>query len=313
MGQHLIPRLTADGHSITHLKSDLRDHTRVKNEVLHCDPEIVIHLAAKTEVAKSFYEPIDFSEVNYVGTVNLVNACCEIKNLKNFMFASTMEVYGWQPISDVIKQGHIPETIPVFDEHTLPNPNAPYAVAKYACEKYLEYAHRSMGLPFCALRQTNSYGRTDNNFFVVEQIISQMLSNEKEIYLGYKEPYRNFLFIDDLIDLWSSLIKSYESVNKGLIFTIGPNNPIKIETLANKISSMLNWKGEIFWNRKEPRCGEVYLLNSDNKLIRSLVSWQPKMSLDQGLERTINIWTNKLRNEKKSISVPASVFDKVQQ
>ena len=58
---------------------------------------------------------------------------------------------------------------------TPPNPNAPYAVAKYGCEKYLEYAHRSYGLPFTAIRQTNAYGRKDNNFFVTEQIIYQML------------------------------------------------------------------------------------------------------------------------------------------
>ena len=313
VGQHLMPRLKKNGHSVIELKSDLRNHSGVKDEVLHYDPDLVIHLAAKTEVAKSFYEPIEFSEVNYVGTVNLINACCELKNLKNFMFASTMEVYGWQPISDVVKQGHIPETIPIFDENTTPNPNAPYAVAKYACEKYLEYAHRSMGLPFCALRQTNSYGRTDNNFFVVEQIISQMLSNETEIYLGYKEPYRNFLFINDLIDLWTNLVENYKFADNGCIFTIGPNNPIKIEALAKKISGMLNWEGDIFWNKKAPRCGEIYVLNSDHKLISSLVDWQPVTSLDQGLEKTINIWRSKYRDEKKSISFPTAIFDKIQQ
>ena len=52
-----------------------------------------------------------------------------------------MEVYGWQPISDEIENGNIPNTLPSFDENTTPNPNAPYAVAKYGVEKYLEYVH----------------------------------------------------------------------------------------------------------------------------------------------------------------------------
>ena len=57
------------------------------------------------------------------------------------------------------------------------NPNV--HVAKYGCEKYLEYAHRSYGLPFTAIRQTNAYGRKDNDF-VTEQIITQMLKIQKK-------------------------------------------------------------------------------------------------------------------------------------
>ena len=117
-----------------------------------------MHLAARTEVEQSFYEQITFSEVNYVGTVNLIEGARRLKNLKNFVFASTMEVYGWQPISDVIKAGKEDE-IETFDELTPPNPNAPYAVAKYGCEKYLEYAHRSYGLAFYCYK-TNKRIRT---------------------------------------------------------------------------------------------------------------------------------------------------------
>ena len=186
IGQHLSERLC--GNELHFLACDLRDHLSVVSQVRSINPDIIIHLAARTEVEQSFYEQNVFSDVNYVGTVNLIEAAKHVPNLKNFIFASTMEVYGWQPISDIIKDSkEDPNNIPAFDETTLPNPNAPYAVAKYACEKYLEYAHRSYGLPFTAIRQTNSYGRKDNNFFVTEQIIYQMLTNSKEINLGYAE------------------------------------------------------------------------------------------------------------------------------
>jgi nucleoside-diphosphate-sugar epimerase len=293
IGSHLGPMLEAD-YEVYHLQSNLLNHKAVQIEVLTEQPDIIVHLAARTEVEKSFYEQITFSEVNYVGTVNLVDAASRIKNLKNFVFASTMEVYGWQPISDIVKSGKTPEESIAFNENTQPNPNAPYAVAKYGCEKYLEYAHRCLDLPFTAIRQTNSYGRKDNNFFVTEQIISQMLTNPVEANLGYAEPFRNFIFISDLLAAWQVIIENSNKVNTGKILTLGPDYPIKIRDYAQKIAQKLNWSGQINWNKKLHRPGEIYWLNSNHNLLTSLTGWEPKVSLDEGLDQTIDIWRNVL-------------------
>ena len=257
IGQHLSPSLNKN-FDLHHLKSDLLDHKKVQDEVASISPDIIVHLAARTEVEKSFYEQTSFSEVNYVGTVNLIEAASRVKNLKNFVFASTMEVYGWQPISDEIKMYNKPSTHVAFDENTQPNPNAPYAVAKYGCEKYLEYAHRCLGLPFTALRQTNCYGRKDNDFFVTEQIITQMLENPNEINLGYSEPYRNFIFIDDMMSVWQTVIQNHDKCNDGKIFTIGPDNPIKIKDYADMIANKIGWNGKINWNTKPARPAMVW-------------------------------------------------------
>lgn len=293
IGQHLSPILEND-HDVYHLKNDLLQFDDVEDEVLEFSPDIIVHLAARTEVENSFYEQITFSQINYVGTVNLIEAASKVKNLKNFVFASTMEVYGWQPISDEVKESIIPKKFIAFDENTTPNPNAPYAVAKYGCEKYLEYAHRSLGLPFTAIRQTNAYGRTDNNFFVTEQVITQMIENPEKIFLGYGEPYRNFIFIDDLLDAWCSVINNPGKVNNGYIFTIGPDNPIKIKDYVSMIADKIGWSGEVKWDTKPIRPGEIYWLNSDHRLLTSATGWEPNVSLDEGLDRTIKIWQNKL-------------------
>jgi nucleoside-diphosphate-sugar epimerase len=293
IGSHLGLILEKD-HEVYYLQSNLLNHEAVQIEVITEQPDVIVHLAARTEVEKSFYEQITFSEVNYVGTVNLIDAACRIKNLKNFVFASTMEVYGWQPISDLVKANQIPDISLAFDEQTRPNPNAPYAVAKYGCEKYLEYAHRCLDLPFTAIRQTNSYGRKDNNFFVTEQIISQMLTNPAETNLGYAEPFRNFIFISDLLTAWQIIIENSDKVNTGKIFTLGPDHPIKIRDYAQKIAQKLNWSGQINWDRKLHRPGEIYWLNSNHDLLTSLTGWEPKVSLDQGLDQTIEIWRNNL-------------------
>lgn len=289
IGSHLAPRLSRD-HEIKCMTSDLLDFSAVEQELLACSPDIIVHLAARTEVERSFYEQLSFSQVNYIGSINLIETAKKIPNLNNFVFASTMEVYGWQPISDEIQKYGRPTEYVSFDENTQPNPNAPYAVAKYGVEKYLQYMHRSQDFPFTAIRQTNSYGRPDNDFFVTEQIITQMLENPEVIKLGYGEPYRNFIFISDLLDAWETVIENWRKVNNGMIFTIGPNNPIQIKDYVNLIGSKIGWDGKVEWNQKPKRPGEIFWLNSNHDLITQTTGWTPKVSLDRGIDLTIEMW-----------------------
>ena len=287
IGQHLLPRLEAIG-KVHSLKSDLKNHADVTEEIKQIQPDIIVHLAARTEVQESFYEQVEFSEVNYVGTVNLIEACRQVDPMPYFVFASTMEVYGWQPISDVIQETGTYINSVAFDENTTPHPNAPYAVAKYGCEKYLEYAQRAYGLNWASFRQTNCYGRKDNDYFVTEQIISQMLRGDT-CNLGYSEPYRNFIYIDDLLDAWMAVITSGDKVN-GNIFTIGPDDPRKIRHCADYIAEQIGWNGTINWDTKPPRHGEIWWLNSNHNLLTEKTGWAPKVSYEEGIEKTISHW-----------------------
>lgn len=309
IGQALEKRLLSKYYNIQilDLGCDLRDHIRVSEVVINSNPDLIIHLAAMTEVEKSFYEQTSFSEVNYVGTINLIEAAKKCKNLKNLIFSSTMETYGWQPISDEIKKisysgdmtddeiyKHFIDKVrrSAFNETTIQNPNAPYAVAKMGCEKYLEYANRAYGLPYTYLRQTNAYGRWDNNFFVVEQIITQMLNNSDSISLGYKYPWRNFLYIEDLIDLYMILIDASFSDSAKILggFCCGPNNAIPIFELVNIIAEKMRYSGKVVWDTKPIRPGEIYCLNSDNVKIHQHTGWSPKVCLSDGLDLTIKKW-----------------------
>lgn len=289
IGQYLFDRLSSK-YEIYDLGCDLLDFDQVNSRLLTTNPDFIIHLAARTEVEKSFYEQTSFAETNYIGTINLIETARKLKNLKLFVFSSTMETYGWQPESDLIKNNKS-FVLPIFDENTQQNPNAPYAVSKLACEHYLKYAYRAFNFPFCALRQTNTYGRHDNNFFVVEQIITQMLSNPHEINLGYKLPYRNFLWIDDLIDLYETVLNKHE-LSIGEIFCTGPDNAVSIENLANIIADKINWNGKINWHTKPERPGEIYVLNSTHKKAQDILGWSPKITLNDGLDKAIKLWTN---------------------
>lgn len=287
IGQHLKPRLEQLG-TVYEFKSNLTDYESVNEEVKSISPDIIIHLAARTEVQKSFYEQVSFSEVNYVGTVNLIEACRKADKMPYFVFASTMEVYGWQPISDEVEHTGTFKNKVVFTEDTIPHPNAPYAVAKLGCEKYLEYAGRAYGLDWTVIRQTNAYGRKDNDYFVTEHIISQMLRGDT-CNLGYSEPYRNFIYIDDLLDAWMTVIENRAACSKEL-FTIGPDDPRKIKDCATYIAEQLNWNGNINWDTKDPRHGEIWWLNSGNEKLTKLTGWKPLVTYADGIDRTIFHW-----------------------
>ena len=292
IGKYLTERLSSN-HEIIHMVSNLEEYERVHEEISMAQPDIVLHLAARTEVESSFYEHVDFSIINYVGSVNLIEACRKAKNLKLFLFASTMETYGWQEVSDLVEKGtclHWAKDY-AFDEETPQNDNPPYAVAKVAVEKYLEYAKRSYDLPWAAIRQTNCYGRWDNTFFVMESIISQMLKSN-EINLGYSKPYRNFIFIEDLLDFYELMIDNYEKAAEGKVFCCGPNNPIRISNLADKIAKKLKWTGKINWDTRPHRPGEIYYLSSKNDKATRIFGWQPKIELDEGIDKTIKLWQN---------------------
>jgi len=291
-GQYEIHGVTITGGKldfVTYHDADITDFEKIFEVVKEVQPDFVIHLAARTEVEESFYDPSSFSMVNYVGTVNLIESVRLVEELSNdwklelFIFSSTMETYGYQEKRDWY----------AFDEFTEQNPNAPYAVAKVGCEYYLRYAQRAYDLPYTILRQTNTYGRDDNDFFVVEQFITQMLNNPDEVNFGNREPYRNFLYIDDLIELYKIILKNVD-LAKNEVFCTGPDNVLRIEELAKMIAEIVGWKGRINWGTRKKRHGEIYYLNSTHEKAKTILGWEPKTTLEQGLHKTILSWRTKL-------------------
>lgn len=276
IGQHLVREF--DDYDVipaSEANMDLRDPSQVDVMVARVQPHVVLHLAARTEVAWSFSAYYDVSNVNYLGTVALAEANRRFNpNLQLFVLASTMETYGHHT------------TRRPFTETTEQKPAAPYAVAKVAAEKYLEYMDYAYGFPYTTLRQTNTYGRSDNDFFVVERIITQMLRSGV-CELGDPEPYRNFLHIDDLVGLYRAVV---DQRPVGETFVTGPANALTIEDLAEKVRGIIEWEGVIEWQTQPKRPGEIYYLNSDPAKAKACLGWSPQIGLDEGLRRTVELW-----------------------
>lgn len=291
---------------VTFYQGDLRDYWALKKALDDFQPEYICHLGAITPVSYSFEHPYEVTEVNYIGTINLVEAAKKsVPLLKKFIFAGSMEEYGFQPEHYQIKEwwktdcSAIQEKIDTkgrfkaFTEERELKPACPYAVAKVASEKYLQYSHFAYGFPAVIFRQTNCYGRKENDYFVIEAIITKMLKNIREVNLGRKEPVRNFIHIDDLIHAYVDVLESEKGRILGEVFNLGPANGLTIYELAKKIAEKIGWKGSINWNTIELRPGEIFYLNSLNEKLTHLIGWKPLIDLDTGLDRTIEFWRDK--------------------
>jgi dTDP-glucose 4,6-dehydratase len=268
-------------------EGSLNDYARVCSVVSDFNPDYVAHLGAITPVSYSFEHPWEVINTNLLGTVNLCEALKKyVPSLKRFVFASSMETYGHQP---ELHKKFIP-----FTEDTPQNAACPYAVAKIGAETYVRYLSYAYGFPGVSLRQTNTYGRKFNDYFVVEAFITSMLCNKEVVNFGNPKPVRNFLYISDLVDLYLSIFMYKKNDIDGESYCTGPPNGIDICTLADYISGVIGWEGKINWNTRELRDGEIFYLNSSNCKASKTFGWRPKVELVDGLSRCVSYWKDVL-------------------
>lgn len=301
IGSHLAPRLLEIGYDVysferyitgryvlgvvRQLKTlfgDLREYHVVRRVVREVSPDYVIHLAAVSPVAYSYEHPQEVIDVNFMGTVNLAEACLhEVPNLKQLLFASTSEVYG---------NGPVPRR-----EDTPPNPNSPYAVSKLAAEKYLLYLRDAYRFPVTILRNFNTYGRKDNTHFVVERTITQMLEKRDEIRLGDPNPIRDLMYVDDHVESYIACLGRKEAI--GEIFNFCTGKGISIKELVKLIAELIGYKGEVRWNTIPARPLDIKELVGDYSKAKRLLGWSPRYSLQDGLKKTIEYWRKRIERE----------------
>ena len=298
IGSSLCARLTERGYDVyglVRLRSgawnlprgvkavagDLTDPYAVHRAVEAVRPQAVFHLGAVTPVSESFSQPRHYMEVNYGGTVNMAEACLSLEDLRLFAYASTSEVYGNQ------------DSFPLREEYT-PRPNTPYAVAKRAAEAYLlHYMREAYEFPVVAARPFNTYGRAAVNqpHYVVEKIVTSMLRGDKYIQLGAPDAMRDLVFREDHVAGYLSLLDAAERGEDiyGEAYNFATGKSYTIKEVLIMIADMLGWQGSIQWGIYT-RPADIARLEGDYSKARRTLGWQPKYSLEDGLEKTIQEW-----------------------
>jgi nucleoside-diphosphate-sugar epimerase len=269
--------LDSDSNMKVHY-AELSDYPAVRRVVEEVQPEYCIHTAAISAVSFSYDHYIEVSKANYIGTINLAEACYrEVNDFKQFLMAGTSEEYGMSLLSADKK---------ITESYDL-KPNSPYAVAKVASDLYLRYMHMAYEFPYTLLRPFNTYGRKDNAHFFIERTITQMLK-QNEVYLGDPNTIRDWIYVDDHVEGYLKALGNKKAIGQEIQLCTGKGYTTK-ET-AETIAKLVGFKGKIEWGSTQHRPLDAKVLIGDYSKAKELLDWEPRYTLQQGLEKTIEYW-----------------------
>ena len=238
--------------------------------------DIVIHLAAIAGVTSYYEIPIKTMEVNIIGTYNLLEAIKD-KSIERYIDFSSSEVYG----SYSFRSSEDGDTV----QGDISDPRWTYAISKLAAEKFSYCYYWKYHLPVVSIRPFNIYGPWQVGEGAVQNFITKAVNNMDIPITGDGSQIRAWCYIEDLVDAVISCMGIEEA--KGKTFNIGnPDGTITILALAKKIIEMTNSKSKIFF--KKHIGTDIELRVPDIKRAKEILGYYPKVSLEDGLVKTIN-------------------------
>ena len=180
-----------------------------------------------------------------------------------------------------------------MDEKHPVNSQSPYAASKASADQLALSYYRSFDLPVKIIRPFNVYGPRQSERAIIPTIIQQALQkNIKNYDLGNLNPTRDFSYVDDTVDAFIKVMKNKKIF--GQVLNVGSNKKISISLLLKEIMKLTNNKKFIKINskRKRPKLSEVENLQCNNKKIKKIKNWKPKIKLKKGLKKTLEWFKN---------------------
>jgi UDP-glucose 4-epimerase len=274
--QHL---LNNDRFSFVH--GSILDKFLTEKYVRSCD--VIYHLAAAVGVKYVMENPLLAIQYNVHGTEIILELASKWR--KKVMIASTSEVYG--------KNGRVPYK---EDSDSLMGPTV-VSRWSYACTKALDEFmslayHREQGVPVVIIRLFNTCGprQTGQYGMVIPRFVRSALKNEKIVVHGDGTQSRCFTYVGDVIRGVTKLMETEEAV--GGVFNLGSTQEIQIGELAHKIIQMTGSKSPVKYISYEEAFGKNFedmkRRVPDITKIRNLIRWEPKVGLDELLQKVID-------------------------
>lgn len=300
IGSHLARRLLKEGaevHGLVRENSNLWRIQDIKNQInLHCidlldfesvrkavqdiKPQKVFHLAAYVDVRRSFEVMDEMIEVNIKGTLNLLMAL-DGTAYDCFINTGTCEEYGDNPVP--------------FREDQIPNPVSPYSASKVSTTMFCQMLYKTMELPIIILRPFLTYGPMQESNMLIPSVIKKAIKRER-FGMTEGEQTREFNYVEDIVDGFIKASLSKRAI--GEIINIGNGKEYKVKDVVLKILNTMGNPIEPLIGALPYREGETIHFYCDNTKARELLGWNPKVSLDEGLKKTIDWYITKLWEEK---------------
>ncbi len=268
-------------------------------------PTVVIMAAAKVGgIFANYKYPADFLIDNLRIQTNVIENAWKF-GVKRLLFLGSSCIYpkfARQPIKEEeLLNGRLEST------------NEPYAIAKIAGIKLCQALRRQYNFDAISLMPTNLYGPGDNYHLTNSHVFASLIYKfchaeknalEKVVCWGTGSPFREFMHVDDLARAILFLLENWDPFNFSdstenekdypLDFiNVGTGKDISIFDLAKKIARFSNFKGEVIWDKSKPDGTPRKVL--DISRIKNM-GWEPSISLDEGIIRTINEYRGELLN-----------------
>lgn len=232
--------------------------------------EAVINLAARAGVRYSLENPFIYLSTNTGGTLNLLELCKEY-NVPKFVLASTSSLYAGQKM-------------PFKEKLPVNTPISPYAASKKSAEAMAYTYHYLYGVDVTILRYFTVYGpggRPDMSIFRFIKWIKEEVPLE---IFGDGSQERDFTYVDDIA---KGTIKALKPVGYEII-NLGNNQPHKLSEAIELIEKCTGKKARFKY--KEFHKADMKITWADINKAKNLLNWQPKVSLEEGIKRTVD-WT----------------------
>lgn len=258
--------------------SDVRNQLSMNHLVKGKD--FIFHLAGQVNHVDSMRNPLQDLDINCVGTLVLLEALREHNRAGKVIFAGTRGEYG----SSV--------KLPVDEDHPT-NPKGIYAVTNLTAEKMILVYDDIFGIKGACLRITNTYGprhqMMHDEYGVFNWFIRKAMDDEEIPVFGDGRILRDFLYIEDLVSCM--LLTASTEAAYGKVFNVGTGIPVSFVDLAKKIVEIAG-TGRVAYTeftqeRQEVEPGDYY---ADVTRIKNIVTWTPKVSLAEGIRKTIDYY-----------------------
>ncbi len=266
---NILPLLKYDNLSL--IEGDLRSFHIVRSAVR--DVDYILHQGALPSVPRSINDPITSNDVNILGTLNLLEAAKEY-GVKRVVCASSSSIYGNS------------ETLPKVE--TMPvNPMSPYALTKYAQERYCQIFFKLYGLQTVSLRYFNVFGPnqdpTSQYSAVIPKFIKLIQQDKEPVIYGDGSQSRDFTFVDN--NVWANIQACTAPQAAGEAINIACGERFTLIELVSMINEIL---GKSVEPRFEPeRPGDVMHSLADIRKAKELLGYEVRVGFKEGLAKTI--------------------------
>lgn len=250
---------------------DILNRNSISHLAHQVDPSWVVHLAAVHFIPFCNDHPFLSANINIQGTINVMDACAELKNLKKVFFASTAAVY---PIIDHA----IPET-------TEASATDIYGLSKAAGEKILTEFHRRTGITTIVCRFFNAFGPNETNPHLIPVIQEQVNKGVRKLKLGNLEPKRDYIHTYDMADAVRLLLEKFNSGYD--VFNLGSGKEFSVREIVQAFERQLGEKLTIEQDPARMRKSDRMHLLADISKITKFLSWQPETDIDKGIRTLI--------------------------